>query len=88
MWISPAESVEKTPLEVSVVVDIPRVAGAALTAEVGPAIAAEQLGREQVIVLGLVAGRGLFVFRQFLCTRSKRSWGTMAGMPSGTTMSR
>ena len=36
-----------------VVVDIPRVAGAALAAEVGPAIAAEQLGCQQIIVLGL-----------------------------------
>ena len=44
--------------------DIPRVAGAALAAEVGPAVAAEQLGRQQIIVLGLVAGRGLFVFCQ------------------------
>ena len=30
-----------------VVVDIPRVAGAALAAEVGPTVAAEQLGRQQ-----------------------------------------
>ena len=60
-------------------VDIPRVAGAALTAEVGPAIAAEQLGREQVIVLGLVAGRGLFVFRQFLLHPVKEVLGDDGG---------
>jgi len=49
-----------------VVVDIPCVAGAALAAEVSPAVAAEQLGCEQVIVLGLVAGRGFLVLCQLL----------------------
>ena len=47
-----------------VVVDNTCMAGAALAAEVGPAVAAEQLGRQQIIVLGLVAGRCLFVFCQ------------------------
>ena len=40
------------------------MAGAALAAEVGSAVAAEQLGHQQIIVLSLVAGRGLFVFCQ------------------------
>ena len=44
--------------------DVPGAAGAALAAEVGPAVAAEQLGCQQIIVLGLMAGRGLFVLRQ------------------------
>lgn len=41
-----------------------RAACAALAAEVGPAAAAEQLGGQQIIVLGLVTRRGLFVLRQ------------------------
>jgi hypothetical protein len=47
--------------------------GADLAAEVGSAVAAEQLGRQQIIVLGLVADRGLFVFSSFSCIRLKRS---------------
>ena len=47
-----------------VVMDSTCVAGATLAAEVGPAVAAEQLGRQQIIVLGLVAGRGFLVLRQ------------------------
>ena len=71
-----------------IVVDIPRVAGAALAAEVGLAVAAEQLGCQQIIVLGLVAGWGLFVLRQLLLHPVKEVLGAMAGIPSGTTMSR
>ena len=41
-----------------------RAACAALAAEIGPAVAAEQLGCQQIIVLGLVTRRGLFVLRQ------------------------
>lgn len=49
-----------------VVMDNPRPAGAALAAEIGPTVSAEQLGGQQVIVLGLMSGRGLFVFGQLL----------------------
>ena len=47
-----------------VAVDISRVTGAALAAEVGPAVAAEQLSCQQIVVLGLVACRGFLVLRQ------------------------
>ena len=47
-----------------VVMHLSRAACAALAAEVGPAAAAEQLGGQQIIVLGLVTRRGLFVLRQ------------------------
>ena len=49
-----------------VVMHFSRAACAALAAEVGPAVAAEQLGGQQIIVLGLVTRRGLFVLRQLL----------------------
>ena len=49
-----------------VVMHLSRAACAALAAEVGPAVAAEQLGGQQIIVLGLVTRRGLFVLRQLL----------------------
>ena len=49
-----------------VVMHLSRAACAALAAEVGPAAAAEQLGCQQIIVLGLVTRRGLFVLRQLL----------------------
>ena len=62
-----------------VVVDIPCVAGAALTAEVGSAIAAEQLGCQQIIVLGLVAGRGFLVLCQFLLHPVKEVLGDDGG---------
>ena len=48
-----------------IVVDFARPACAALTAEVSAAIAAEDPGGKQIIVLGLVTGRGLFVDCQF-----------------------
>ena len=41
-------------------------AGAALAAEIGPAVAAEQLGGEQIFLLGLVAGGCFSVLRQLL----------------------
>ena len=62
-----------------VVVNIPCVAGAALAAEVGPAVAAEQLGCQQIIVLGLVAGRGLLVLRQLLLHPVKEVLGDDGG---------
>ena len=62
-----------------IVVDIPRVAGAALAAEVGPAIAAEQLGCQQIIILGLVAGRGFLVLCQFLLHPVKEVSGDNGG---------
>ena len=49
-----------------VVMHLSRAACAALAAEIGPAVAAEQLGGQQIIVLGLVTRRGLFVLRQLL----------------------
>ena len=57
------------------------MAGAALAAEVGPAIAAEQLGCQQIIVLGLMAGRDLFVFRQLLLHPVKEILGDDGGNP-------
>ena len=62
-----------------IVVDIPCVAGAALAAEVGPAIAAEQLGGQQIIVLGLVTRRGLFILRQLLLHPVKEVLGDDGG---------
>ena len=62
-----------------VVVDIPRVAGAALPAKIGPAIAAEQLGCQQIIVLSLVAGRGFLVLCQFLLHPVKEVLGNNGG---------
>ena len=62
-----------------VVVNIPCVASAALAAEVGPAVAAEQLGCQQIIVLGLVAGRGLLVLRQLLLHPVKEVLGDDGG---------
>ena len=62
-----------------VVMDIPRVAGTALAAEVGPAVAAEQLGRQQIIVLGLLAGGGFLVLRQLLLHPVKEVLGDNGG---------
>ena len=46
-------------------VDFTRAACSAFTAEVSAAVTAENLGCQQIIVLGLVTGRGLFIDRQF-----------------------
>ena len=43
-----------------------RAARPALAAEIGPAVAAEQLGGQQIIVLGHVTCQSLFVLRQLL----------------------
>lgn len=47
-----------------IAVGIPRVAGAALAAEIGSTVPAKQLRGQQVILLGLVAGRGFLVLCQ------------------------
>lgn len=45
---------------------------AALAAEIGTAVAAEQLGGQQVIVLGFVTSRGFSVLRQLLLNPVKQ----------------
>ncbi len=62
-----------------VVMDIPCVAGATLATEIGPTVAAEQLGRQQIIVLGLVTGRGFLVLRQLLLHPVKEVLGDNSG---------
>lgn len=49
-----------------IVMDKACVTGAAFAAEICPAVTAEQLGGQQIIVLGLVTGGSLFVLCQ-LC---------------------
>ena len=62
-----------------VVVNIPCMAGSAFTAEVGPAVTAEQFCSQQIIVLGLVAGRGFLVLRQLFLYPVKQVLGDDSG---------
>ena len=67
-----------------IVVDRARPAGAALAAEVGSAVPPEQLGGQQIIVLGLVTGRGFFVFWLSSPTPGRTGLsGRWAGCPPG-----
>ena len=67
-----------------IAVGIPCVAGAALAAEIGPAVPAEQLGGQQIIVLGFVnctpfvrqCGILSNKWGDFICQRESQTKGT------------
>ena len=52
---------------------------AALAAEISTAVAAEQFGSQQIIVLGLVTGRGFSVLCQLLLNPIKQILGNDSG---------